>query len=92
MVLIVQKNCPFCTDVKNLHLEFPEIKKFIYVEETNTAHPWDNEAEFFKMDVELPGFPALVVGNHVYVGSNLILEQIDKLRKEKTGVSYAEAN
>ena len=85
MVLITQKDCPFCTDVEYLHLEFPEIRKFIYIEGTNTAHPYDNENESFKMDVELPGFPALVVENHVYVGSNLILEQIDKLRRQKNG-------
>lgn len=85
MILIIQENCPFCTDVQDLPLEFPEMKKFVYDSESNTAHPYNDKNERFKMDVELPGFPALVVGNHVYVGSNLILEHVAKLRTEKTG-------
>jgi len=91
MILIVQKDCPFCKEVNEIKYDFPEMKSFIYEMETQTIYSEQNREEKFKMDMDIPGFPALIVGSHIYSGSKYVLEYLESL-KENTGEIDAKAN
>jgi len=43
------------------------------------------------MDMDIPGFPALIVGKNIYAGSKYVMEYLESL-KEKTGEINAKAN
>ena len=91
MILIVQKDCPFCKDVNKIKDDFPKMRKFIYEMETQTIYPEDNHEDRFTMDMDIPGFPALIVGKNIYAGSKYVMEYLESL-KEKTGEINAKAN
>ncbi len=80
MILLIDKNCPFCEELKDLDKKYSDIKKLFVtdgmIEEINKP-----------VDKKIPGLPALIVGEKektfVYVGNKYILDFLRELDKNK---------
>ncbi len=79
MILLIDKNCPFCEDVKYLDLQYSDIKKY-FVKDGII------EVSQQPLNERIKGLPALIYEKDgqctIYIGSKYILDFIKTIEKK----------